>query len=108
MFGVIGYEGEHVLVYGLRGNVFESSDLGDHWQRIETGTEFSLVGGSALGDAGAILVGLNGTVLARRERGTAFKGTMDLNVGALGNVLPIDESRALVVGENGVDEVKIP
>lgn len=108
MFGVIGYEGEHVLVYGLRGNAFESSDLGDHWQRIATGTEFSLVGGAALGEAGAVLVGANGTVLARRERGAAFKGTMDLDVGALGNVLAIDNSKALVVGENGVNEVVIP
>ena len=108
MFGVIGYEGEHVLVFGLRGNVFESRDLGDNWQRVDTGTEFSLVGGSALGDTGAVLVGSNGTVLARRERGTSFKGTMDLNVGALGNVLPVDHSKALVVGENGIDEVVIP
>ena len=31
MFGVIGYDGRHVLAYGLRGNVFESTDLGDNW-----------------------------------------------------------------------------
>ncbi len=110
MFGVIGYEGEHVLVYGLRGNAFESSDLGDNWQSIETGTEFSLVGGASLAGAGAVLVGANGTVLARRDRGVAFTGTMDLDVGALGNVLPVDNAsaKALVVGENGVNEVVIP
>ncbi|MFZ2237337.1 MAG: YCF48-related protein [Dokdonella sp.] len=108
MFGVIGYEGEHVLVYGLRGNVFESSDLGDHWQRIETGTEFSLVGGAALGGTGAVLVGANGTMLARRDGDVAFTANTDLDAGAFGNILPLDDSRALVVGENGVNEVVIP
>ena len=108
MFGVIGDEGEHVLVYGLRGNVFESSDLGDHWQHIETGTQFSLIGGAPLGKDGAVLVGANGTVLGRRTGSGAFTGSMDLNAGALGNVLPLDDTKALVVGENGVDEVVIP
>lgn len=108
MFGVIGYEGEHVLVYGLRGNVFDSTDLGDHWQRIATGTEFSLVGGAPLDNDGAVLVGANGTVLARRDGNVAFTGSMDLDVGALGNVLPLDKTKALVVGENGVNEVVIP
>ena len=108
MFGVISYEGEHVLVYGLRGNVLESDDVGDTWKSIETGTGFSLVGGAALGDAGAVLVGANGTVLARRDSAAAFRGTMDLNVGALGNVLPLDDVKGLVVGENGVNEVVIP
>ena len=110
MFGVIGYEGEHVLVFGLRGNAFESSDLGDTWQSIETGTGFSLVGGAAFAGTGAVLVGLNGTVLARRNRRAAFTGTMDLEVGALGNVLPAEDgsAKALVVGENGVNEVVVP
>lgn len=108
MFGVIGYQGEHVLVFGLRGNVFDSSDLGDHWQRIDTGTGFSLVGGAALGVDGAVLVGANGTVLARRDGSGAFTGSMDLDAGALGNVLPLDNVKALVVGENGVNEVVIP
>ena len=108
MFGVIADEGEHVLVYGLRGNVFESSDLGDHWQHIPTGTQFSLIGGAPLGKDGAVLVGANGTVLGRRAGSGAFTGSMDLNAGALGNVLPLDDTHALVVGENGVDEVVIP
>lgn len=108
MFGVIGYEGEHVLVYGLRGNVFDSADLGDHWQRIATGTEFSLIGGAALDNAGAVLVGANGIVLSRRDGNGAFTGSMDLDAGALGNVLPLDNAKALVVGENGVNEVVIP
>ena len=59
-------------------------------------------------DAGAVLVGANGPVLARRDSAAAFRGTMDLNVGALGNVLPLDDVKGLVVGENGVNEVVIP
>lgn len=108
MFGVIGYEGDHVLVYGLRGNVFESTDLGDSWKRIDSGTEFSLMGGVALDNDGAVLVGANGTVLARRSGVDAFKSNVDLAAGALAGVLPGSTDQLLVVGENGVNTVVIP
>lgn len=65
MFGVIGYEGRHVLAFGLRGNVFESRDLGDHWNKVDTGVNLSIMGGTGWDDGGAVLVGANGIVLTR-------------------------------------------
>ena len=37
MFGVLAWEDDHILVHGLRGNVYESTNLGDSWTRVETG-----------------------------------------------------------------------
>jgi photosystem II stability/assembly factor-like uncharacterized protein len=33
MFSAIGFEDKHVLVFGLRGHVYESSNLIDEWVR---------------------------------------------------------------------------
>ena len=72
MFGVIGYEADHVLAFGLRGHVYESTDLGAHWTQVETGTELSLMGGTALPDGGGAIVGANGIVLARLHAATSL------------------------------------
>ncbi len=103
MFGVIGYDGEHVLAFGLRGHVFESHDLGMTWTEVPTATELSLMGGSALADGGAVIVGANGTVLRRARSGDAFDRFTHTASGAIAGVLPVAaDGELLVAGENGI------
>lgn len=103
MFGVIGYQGRHVLVFGLRGHVFESYDLGDTWNEIETGVDVSLMGGSGWGAGGAVLVGANGVVLTRSRAGQGFLKQVFPGEGVLSSVLEAAEpGQWLVAGENGV------
>jgi photosystem II stability/assembly factor-like uncharacterized protein len=103
MFGVIGYEGDHVLAFGLRGHVYESSDLGAHWTKLETGTELSLMGGTALPGGGCAIVGANGIVLTRAHAGEALKSYVDQTAGVIAAVLPFgDDGTLLVAGENGI------
>jgi photosystem II stability/assembly factor-like uncharacterized protein len=103
MFGVIGYEGRHVLAFGLRGTVLESMDLGDTWIRLESGTDLSLMGGTGWGDGGAALVGANGVVLTRAGAGgNLLKHTHPDGV-VLSSVLALTPNGTLVLaGENGV------
>ncbi|MBS0558219.1 MAG: hypothetical protein JSR27_12465 [Proteobacteria bacterium] len=102
MFGVIGYAGEHVLAFGLRGHVFESTDLGDHWTQVPTGTELSLMGGTALPDGGAAIVGANGIVLMRAKAGEPLASRVDTAAGTIAEVLPLgDAGELLLAGENG-------
>ncbi len=103
MFGVVGYEGDHVLAFGLRGHVYESNDLGDHWTQVQTGTELSLMGAAALPDDGVIIVGANGIVLMRSKTGEALKSYVDQPAGIIAAVLPLDSSgNLLIAGENGI------
>ncbi|MEO6064504.1 MAG: YCF48-related protein, partial [Lysobacterales bacterium] len=37
MFGAIGFNNEHVLLFGLRGNVLETFNLGDSWHKVDSG-----------------------------------------------------------------------
>ncbi len=66
MFGLITLGGERVLAFGLRGNVYQSDNAGGSWRKIESGTEISLIGGTVGADGTVVLVGSNGTLLARR------------------------------------------
>lgn len=102
MFGVIGYENDHVLAFGLRGHVYESADLGTHWAEVETNTELSLMGGSALQDGGAVIVGANGIVLARLHGHDQLHGFIDTPAGIIAAALPISKDTLLIAGENGI------
>jgi photosystem II stability/assembly factor-like uncharacterized protein len=107
MFGVLSWEGEHLMTFGLRGNVLESRDLGSTWTPVETGVTTSLMGGHALPNGGAILVGTNGVVLMRPDAGSPFTATtFETATGEtplLSNVLPAGDAGYLVIGDKGAD-----
>ena len=103
MFGVLGYEADHVLAFGLRGHAYESRDLGDHWQQVATGTELSLMGGSKLPDGGAVVVGANGIVLSRATAAAPLKSAVEPAAGIIASALPLESGAALILaGENGI------
>ena len=103
MFGVIGYDADHVIAFGLRGHVFESNDLGSSWREVATGTELSLMGGVALADGGVIIVGANGTVLRRIGQADALSKFTYNSAGVIAGVLPAAaDGELLVAGENGI------
>ncbi|MEP6483945.1 MAG: hypothetical protein ABJB01_05805 [Rudaea sp.] len=102
MFGVLAYEGEHALAFGLRGHVYETIDLGGHWAEVETKTELSLMGGAALPDGGAIIVGANGIILFRLHGHDELKAVMDTPAGVIAAVMPLSDESLLIAGENGL------
>jgi len=107
MFGVLGYEADHVLAFGLRGHVYESTDLGAHWAPLATGTELSLMGGAALTDGGAVIVGANGIVLSRAKAGEALHRNVDPTAGIIAAALPLDGGPTLLLaGENGISRLE--
>lgn len=106
MFGVIGYEGDRVLAYGMRGNAFESHDLGESWQAVDTDTELTFMGGTALGADGFVLVGANGVVVVRSRADAPLRSliyvTPNQETPVLSGVLARPDGSLLVSGEKGV------
>ncbi len=103
MFGAIGYDGDRVLAFGLRGHVFETNDLGASWIELPTSTELSLMGGVALADGGAVIVGANGTVLKRASGNEPLRISTFNAAGVIAGVVPASPDGALLVaGENGL------
>lgn len=105
MFGILAWEGEHLLAFGLRGNVLESFDLGTTWTAVDTGVGTSLMGGHALPGGGAILVGANGVVLYRADGDSPFTEVRyEMASGETPNltgVLPAGDAGFIVVGDKG-------
>jgi photosystem II stability/assembly factor-like uncharacterized protein len=71
LFGITG-GARSVVVFGLRGNAYRSTDGGRSWQKIETGLQVGLTGGAT--EAGRIvLVSQAGHVLVSSDDGASFK-----------------------------------
>jgi photosystem II stability/assembly factor-like uncharacterized protein len=106
MFGVLAWEDDHILVFGLRGNVYESTDLGNSWTRVESGVAGSLMGGTALPGGGAVLVGANGAVLVRADAASPFTATSFQSGNGtplLSGVIPAGDAGYLLIGDKGAD-----
>lgn len=103
MFGVVGFEGEHVLAFGLRGHVFESTDLGENWTEVPTDSELSLMGGSALANGGVVIGGANGIVLHRARDTEPLVLSTEQEAGVIAKVLPAGAGgELLIAGEHGL------
>lgn len=107
MFGVLAWEGEHILAYGLRGNAYESDDLGTTWRKLDTQVNSSLLGGEALPNGGALLVGATGVVLTRKDAGSPFVASTYQNAAGetpvLAGVLAQSDGSTVLIGEKGAD-----
>ncbi|MCB1705350.1 MAG: hypothetical protein KDI17_10835 [Halioglobus sp.] len=61
-----------LLVFGLRGNLYRSTDFGDTWAAVATGNSNTLAGGNWSAD-GIVVVGGDGTVLHSTDGGQGFR-----------------------------------
>jgi photosystem II stability/assembly factor-like uncharacterized protein len=102
MFGVLAFEARHLLCFGLRGNVYETFDLGDTWQKIETGTTLSLMGGDSFGEGGVVLVGANGIVLSRSSADEPFRTSAHPDGNVLASVASMSAAEFAIAGETGL------
>lgn len=72
LFGVTGTPAM-TLVYGLRGNVFRSTDGGANWTRVELGLPLSITASSVTRDGRIVLVSQAGHVLVSADEGRSFQ-----------------------------------
>ena len=106
LFGALPLGEKGALIYGLRGNVFVTSDAGDSdWKELTTNSVASMFGGASLPNGDSALVGLNGVVLIVAANGTVREvktstGTPLSAALAYGDGL-------LAVGESGVQAVAV-
>ena len=110
MFGAIGFDGDHLLAYGMRGNAFETTDLGDTWNELDTGTDLSLMGGTPTSNGGMVLVGVNGILVHRASADAPLRhevfSSAQSGTPVLADVLARGGSDLVVAGERGVSAFK--
>lgn len=71
-FGVTGKPGV-ALVFGLRGNVYRSTDDGASWSKVELGLPLSITASTLADDGRIVLVSQAGHVLVSRDDGASFQ-----------------------------------
>ncbi|MFK8016926.1 MAG: WD40/YVTN/BNR-like repeat-containing protein [Gammaproteobacteria bacterium] len=104
-FGTLPLDGDSLLLFGMRGNLFLSDDKGLTYFAIETGVEALLTAGIRENDGRVVLVGLAGTVLESADGGRSFE--LHRQEDRRGNmmVLPGGGTGIVLIGESGVNRL---
>ncbi|MDX1633812.1 MAG: YCF48-related protein [Marinobacter sp.] len=103
-FGVMGTgDVNEILVFGLRGNILFSEDLGRSWDTVPTDSTATLNEGAVTPGGRIILVGNGGAVLESTDGGETFKSYFREDREGVMAVVPVVENRLILVGEQGVN-----
>jgi len=105
-WGGVGVNGS-VLVYGMRGNIWRSDDLGEDWYAVDSDTSQSLAGASVLSDGTIIFVGLGGAVTYTYDDGESFTSVIRPSRRGLADAAPGVAGRVVVIGEDGIDYMPV-
>lgn len=107
-FGAVAADDGAVIIYGLRGNVYRSTDASlKAWKQIDTGTKASMMGATKLADGAVVLAGLSGTMLLSRDGGKSFAALASGTTKPLAAPVAGAANLLLVVGESGAREVPL-
>jgi photosystem II stability/assembly factor-like uncharacterized protein len=95
----------HVIIYGMRGRAFCSTDMGESWRVLKTGVIDSLGGATKLRDGTTVMCTYSGKMIREKEdRSFDIRG--DSSIGCSG-ILQRDENSIITVGFNGVSLINL-
>lgn len=97
---------DELLAFGLRGHLFVTTDGGQNWTRIETGTVAMLTDGARLADGRIVIVGLSGTVLVS-DGERRFRLVQQEDRKGIAAVLATKEGALITAGEAGVKVIHV-
>lgn len=102
-FGVLREPSSGVLwVFGLRGNIFYSSDFGDNWSRAGNDNTMTIAGATVAADGTVVMVGSVGTVLHSPDGGLNFEALMLSNRLSLSSVVADNHGNYFAAGQGGI------
>jgi len=109
LFGVLGTgKSAGVLVFGLRGHIYNSTDWGENWQRVAVQAsagnllEYGLSSGLRTSDGRIFLVGHGGTLLQSRDFGQSFQIEHRADLLSLSQLVLAANGNLVLVGQAGV------
>jgi len=100
LFGMTGNR-ERLLVYGLRGNIFESTDAAANWRQLPTGLRTNINTAAIVDDGTIVLASQSGQLLIQRD-GDADFSPLQAEMALYSGSLVSAQGRLLLVGLNGV------
>ena len=106
-FGVLGNKSV-VLAFGLRGNLYSSSDGGTTWSKAEAGLPATIVAGTALSDGRMLLADAGGRIAISDGAGGSFKLMPLKQAMPLAGMADAGNGRLALVGPRGVAVTELP
>lgn len=106
-FGVTGKPGS-VLVFGLRGNAYRTTDGGASWHKADTGIPVALTGATVTADGRIVLVSQAGHVLLSTDAGSTFTPVPAERPLPAAAVAAADAKRIVIAGPRGVQASLLP
>lgn len=106
-FGVTG-NAQALLAYGLRGNVWRSTDKGVTWGTVDTGIVNALTGATVLSDQRIALVSQGGALLIGNSDGEHFKPSKLSQNLPFANVVEAGKGAVVIVGTQGAQRESVP
>lgn len=100
-FGLTG-TAEAVIVFGLRGNAYRSTDQGAHWDKLDTGLEEGLTAAASDGRQTLMLASQAGRLLMSRDGGAHFAPVKLDRATPASAVQPIGAGAVIVAGARGI------
>ncbi len=101
LFGITGKAGA-LIVHGMRGNVFRSTDGGANWRKIETGMPLTISGSTVTGDGRIILASQGGYLLVSADDGVSFCPVMLEQPFPTEAVVSLDNQTVVLAGLFGI------
>ena len=101
LFGAVGKPGV-LLVYGLRGHAYRSTDGGQQWQPVNTGINTSLTAAGIGRDGQLWLASQAGDLLLSRDDGASFSQVPQSARGPVTALVSDTGNGLVLVGERGV------
>jgi len=97
-----------IVMGGLRGRMFRTTDAGDTWVVVEKPPTSSLVSSTVLANDNLIFVGIAGEVLKSTDDGISFERLPISSGGRIYTVAEGSEGTILVGGPNGIQKLELP
>jgi photosystem II stability/assembly factor-like uncharacterized protein len=106
-FGITGKPGS-VLVFGLRGNAYRTTDGGASWRKADTGIPVGLTAGTVTPDGRIVLVSQAGHVLVSSDSGSTFTPVASARPAPGAAVVAVGARSIVVAGPRGVQASPLP
>jgi photosystem II stability/assembly factor-like uncharacterized protein len=101
LFGVVD-AGDAVMVFGLRGNAFRSTDGGATWTKVDSGLPATIVGATRLASGHLVFVDQGGRVALSTNGGLTFESIPVQRKVPVTSVADAGAGRLAVTGPTGV------
>lgn len=101
LFGIVGNKAA-AIAFGLRGNVFRTTNAGKSWQKVETEIGSALTAGCVAADGRIFLVSQTADILVSTDDGLTFSRKKMEKPMSAGAVIALQNGGLLVAGTRGL------